>query len=1818
MKLILKKLLLLWLVLFSTLLYADTDNKINIADAPNVIEGDAGDSNKEMVFEVTLTQKSWIFSVGVDYQIYNGSATAGEDFVTSSGTLSFAPIWSGGGEDTKEIRVPIIGDDVYEGDENLYIVLTNPTNDYIIDDDRGYGTIVDNEIEPLTLTLHNRAEAERDSNWILNFTARLNRPAPVGGVTLSYTTSDGSAKAGDDYIETNGTITIAEGVVDGYIPVEIIGDKINESTEQFHLDITSITGATLNDGNALGTIYDDDPIEFRISDERVTEGASGTTQEMTFTVYLLKEAPFDGITIDYYTQNGSATAGLDYTAISGTITFNSGEREKTITVTILGDDEIEGDEYFGVRLNNNSDGTIRDSYGNGRIDDDDGSFSTIEFDHLEFSIVEGNSSQQDLNFTFTITPASPVDATFDYGTWSQLNSGDEHIAENENGDNDYISTSGTKNILAGSTSVTIPVKINGDTKIEKDEEFYFYIHNQDKINISGGGAVAKGKIVNDDGSYPTLSCMSDIVSIEEGDSGQKTLEYLFTLDAPAHAGTSFEYKTIDESTDGSDYESIPITSYTIAEGERNISLSVQINGDTDIEPNERFYMELSNLINLDSSSCSRVESNIINDDGELPIVSIEAPVTTFDEGNSSTTRVDFSFKLDRPAHKDGLELKFKTKDGTATSNDDDYQEILPTTITFNTGETEKNASVYINGDELIEIDENFYIKMYDLVDLDSATDSLKIIIVNDDEHNEEPFEYEEPFECTPNMYLSSSIKRGTLETGRMWLHQIDTSKNPFEFKVVDDNGSDKLYNAIGFSEKDNYIYGLYYRNLIKLSKTSKVIEMVEIVGLPDDFNSTQLFAGAVYNNEFFVTGPSGGAFDKIFKIDLTDKNVTTITLSTPVSILDFSFSPDGKYLYGVANGGKLTKIDASDGTVTFIGEAHDGYQFDSSFSDTHGRFFANDSNGGGFFEFDLTTGEKSYISSSQRADYNDGANCINASLVFTDYGDAPLSYGKPRHDIKNGIFMGDEVDHDIDAYHSVNADGDDTNDRDDEDGVTLTDGSDINGTYFETNSTQELKIRVSKDGFLNAWINYNVDDEEGDFEDVGEQIFTAKALVAGENSISFFVPTTATIGDSYIRFRFSSTPSLNATENASDGEVEDYAIKFGTATPPLRGLFNIERVGNGAYPINSDIRNAWYTQTVGRDFDYSIIFYEEDWSSERVVDNVTIKLELINQYDNNRVIYQRYAHIKNTIPTSRNNISIPADDLAHLPATKDAIFKISYGVDSDGAVIQADCSEDPRICYERLATIRTDSAQDNFAIRPETFHFSIEDNLTHLKDSRNIDKSPLRLASGYDYTLNVTATQYRVDNTLVASPEYNTSVTRWLKFKSTGSCANSEDNSTIEAFENGLNTTKLMEFGNVGLYTLELKDENWTLVDQNLLNPNLAGCIMGSGERIPDANGKVGCSIKAYTSDMNLSFYPHHFNVNLSMNNLPDSGHSDFIYMSELNATYSGVAIQFDGDVTSKNRNNKTTTNFTAGCVSTNFNLDLNATTISVEGTNQNIVTIEGTPVNFIRLIRFNDDMNIANLDINRSLNRVDTPFQITADKFLDENNGTSYLDIRYNLNKNLTEPINPVEVIFHSIEINSTEADSMAYGVDAYIPKGSELFVNNRKNFYFARVVSDLQNYPRVNLNISPLVRTPLNVDMFCDMNITYCTDRNILANTNLTATTREQNGWYLSSEHNGELDGNVTKLDDNPNIVNTTPDPNSDIPLPHGENGMVIEQFINCSSPQSTITITTDPVLSFEPSQYIVNCTDNNASQWTGIGKTGNVLEVKPKVNTSGKMEW
>jgi Calx-beta domain/Bacterial cadherin-like domain len=121
--------------------------------------------------------------------------------------------------------------------------------------------------------------------------------------------------------------------------------------------------------SATAQILADDGLTVRVDDVVVAEGASGTTTA-TFTVRL-SAAPGQTVTVDYASADGSATAGSDYTAVADTLTFGPTETVKTVTVTVAGDLEPEGDETFSLLLSNAVGALIADGAAVGTVSNDD-------------------------------------------------------------------------------------------------------------------------------------------------------------------------------------------------------------------------------------------------------------------------------------------------------------------------------------------------------------------------------------------------------------------------------------------------------------------------------------------------------------------------------------------------------------------------------------------------------------------------------------------------------------------------------------------------------------------------------------------------------------------------------------------------------------------------------------------------------------------------------------------------------------------------------------------------------------------------------------------------------------------------------------------------------------------------------------------------------------------------------------------------------------------------------------------------------------------------------------------------------------------------------------------------------------------------------------------------------------------------------------------------------------------------------------------------------------------------------------------------------
>jgi PKD repeat protein len=199
---------------------------------------------------------------------------------------------------------------------------------------------------------------------------------------------------------------------------------------------------------------------------------------------------------------------------------------------------------------------------------------------------------------------------------------------------------------------------------------------------------------------------------------------------------------------------------------------------------------------------------------------------------------------------------------------------------------------------------------------------------------------------------------------------------------------------------------------------------------------------------------------------------------------------------------------------------------------------------------DLPWNGEGYFYDGETIDYLLKVHGIDDLL---DFGDAPLSYGTMKADngashlIDPVIFLGENIDDEPDGQPDVNAEGDDKNGIDDEDGVKF-------GTSLEPGKEATINVSASTSGLLYAWIDFNADTS---WDDAGEEIFSDRELEAGENILTFTVPSDAVPGNTYARFRFSDVSGLffdgppTFGEQAATppaGEVEDYLVKIENGT----------------------------------------------------------------------------------------------------------------------------------------------------------------------------------------------------------------------------------------------------------------------------------------------------------------------------------------------------------------------------------------------------------------------------------------------------------------------------------------------------------------------------------------------------------------------------------------------------------------------------------------------------------------------------------------------
>ena len=453
------------------------------------------------------------------------------------------------------------------------------------------------------------------------------------------------------------------------------------------------------------------------------DGGEGDARTVDITVYLT-EASTSTVTVHYATADGTALAGQDYVAQSGTLTFAAGVTQQTIRVAVIGDTAVESDESFTITLSNASEGaSILDGTATGVIRNDDVTPAALSIAATSADKAEGQSGST--SFTFTVTGTGDLSG----GASASWAVGGEGVNGADFTDGEL--PSGVVNFAAGESSKVVTVEVAGDTAVEANESFSVTLSNPSTGAVIGT-ASATGVIRNDDTSLAIAATSADKA---EGDIGATPFTFTVTRSGDLSGTSSVHWAVSGDAVTDSDFipteDLLPEADYlsfiasiagvffpdfslfgglmpagdvSFAAGESAKTITVWGLGETLVEGDQNFTVTLSGASAGTLIEGATAEGTLREDDA--PVAgSVFISDVSVTEGNSGTRLATFT--VTRSGGTAAFDIDYATSDGTATVANHDYV-ATSGTLHFADGDDGATFSVVVNGDTNFEADETFF------------------------------------------------------------------------------------------------------------------------------------------------------------------------------------------------------------------------------------------------------------------------------------------------------------------------------------------------------------------------------------------------------------------------------------------------------------------------------------------------------------------------------------------------------------------------------------------------------------------------------------------------------------------------------------------------------------------------------------------------------------------------------------------------------------------------------------------------------------------------------------------------------------------------------------------------------------------------------------------------------------------------------------------------------------------------------------------------------------------------------------------------------
>jgi hypothetical protein len=425
---------------------------------------------------------------------------------------------------------------------------------------------------------------------LATFTVTLSRPV---GTAVSYdiASANGTATAGSDYVASSlPGQSMAAGVTSKTFTVTINGDTTPESTETFFVNVTNVVGVAVADGQAMGTISNDDPVP--LDNGTSVTGISGVIGKQ-FLYSMTVPATASGLTFTTTGDSGDVDLYVKFGSPPTTTDFDCSSTTPTAAETCSISPAQTGIYYILLNAYSDISGVTLT-----------GRYTTPSLSIDDIAIIEGDSGTKLATFTVKLSQAATSAVTYNIATANgTASAGSDYVARSLTGES----------IAAGLTSKTFAVTINADTTAEANETFLVNLSTPVGAALADDQAI--GTIINDDG--PTLSIAD--VSIAEGDKGTRLVTFTVKLSKPAPSSVTYNIATANgTAAAGSDYVARNLIGETIAAGLTSKTFVVTLNGDTAAESDETFVVNLNAAVGATIVD-SQAIGTIINDDANSDI-----------------------------------------------------------------------------------------------------------------------------------------------------------------------------------------------------------------------------------------------------------------------------------------------------------------------------------------------------------------------------------------------------------------------------------------------------------------------------------------------------------------------------------------------------------------------------------------------------------------------------------------------------------------------------------------------------------------------------------------------------------------------------------------------------------------------------------------------------------------------------------------------------------------------------------------------------------------------------------------------------------------------------------------------------------------------------------------------------------------------------------------------------------------------------------------------------------------------------------------------